>query len=335
MKKKYFKVLQFLIFLAIGVLLLYFAFKDIDFNNLLNAIINANYLWISLALLAAFVALISRSIRWNMLINPLGFNPKVSNSYHALILGYVANMAIPRIGEITRCGVLGKTENIPVEKLIGTVILERFVDFICLMILILVIFFTKIQFYGSFFVSKIFSPLYNSISNNKLLLILFVLFFIIGIVFIIVFKNRLKKHKLLAKIYNFILGLLDGIKTITKLKNFWLFIFHTILIWFMYFLMTYLMFFSIEQTSFLSPADGLFVMIIGGLGMTAPVQGGFGAFHWIVSLGLMLYGISMEDGLIYATISHESQALFMLLLGGISFIILFFNKKVKKVETVK
>jgi hypothetical protein len=101
----------------------------------------------------------------------------------------------------------------------------------------------------------------------------------------------------------------------------------------MYFAMTYIVFFSIEPTSHLGLIDGLFIMVIGGLGMTMPVQGGFGAFHWIVSLGLMLYGIKQEDGLLYATLTHESQALFTVLLGSISlFMIYIFGKKKKQVS---
>ena len=126
-------------------------------------------------------------------------------------------------------------------------------------------------------------------------------------------------------------GVVVGLKTIIKMKDRWTFIFHTLLIWLMYFLMTYVLVFALPATSHLSPLDGLFLLVIGGMGMSAPVQGGIGAFHWIVTLGLSLYGVSRANGLVYATLSHESQSIFAILLGALSFVMLMIqNRKTLK-----
>ena len=122
-------------------------------------------------------------------------------------------------------------------------------------------------------------------------------------------------------------GVVAGLKTIVQMKDRWTFIFHTLLIWLMYFLMTYVLVFALPATSHLSPLDGMFLLVIGGLGMSAPVQGGIGAFHWIVALGLSLYGVPRTDAVAYATLSHESQAIFAVLLGGLSFVMLMIQNR--------
>ncbi|OFX26913.1 MAG: hypothetical protein A2033_17400 [Bacteroidetes bacterium GWA2_31_9] len=321
------KTIQFFVFLILGVVLLYFAFRDINLEKLIDAIINANYFWISLSILCALIALFFRAARWNMLIVPLGYKPSLLNSFYSLNLGYMANMAFPRIGEITRCAVLGKAEKIPVDSLIGTVILERIIDFITLVLLITITFFSKIKFFGDFFINEIFNPLFEKILNSTLLITIAFSCFAVFILGFFLLRKKISKNKFGIKITNFLKGMLEGLISLLKMKNKFRFFIYTIVIWLMYFLMTYLMFFSIDATSNLRPIDGLFILVAGGIGMTAPVQGGFGAFHWIVSLALMLYGISQEDGLIYATISHESQALFMLVLGAISFFMLFLGRR--------
>ena len=129
------------------------------------------------------------------------------------------------------------------------------------------------------------------------------------------------------KLNKLLKGIVTGLKSVFKMKNFPLFIFHSFFIWSMYFLMTWVMVFSLPETSGLGPVDGLFLLVIGSLGMVAPVQGGIGAFHWIVSMGLTLYGIPREKGLVYATISHESQMLLVVILGVISLFIVLMQKK--------
>ena len=142
MNKKLYSLIKYGILLGVGAGLLYLAFKKVNINETIDKIKNANLLWVTLSVIASLIAFFSRAIRWNLLIHPLGYKPKVMNTSTALMIGYLANLAIPRLGEVTRCGTLTQSEKIPFEKLIGTVITERIIDVLSLLAcMILVAFF--------------------------------------------------------------------------------------------------------------------------------------------------------------------------------------------------
>ncbi|MDX9696674.1 MAG: lysylphosphatidylglycerol synthase transmembrane domain-containing protein [Bacteroidales bacterium] len=334
MKNSIIKIINFFIFLTIGLILLYFAFKGIDFNSLLNDLKSANYSWVALSLVFAFFAYVSRAYRWKLLIEPLNYNPPFKNVFYAVMVGYLANLAFPRIGEITRCGSLTKSDKIPIDSLIGTVIIERAIDMVVLLLLLFVIFVAKIEYFGSFIKENIFIPVYNKFINA----VDFPFYYWIGIVALIsgfialfyYFRKKLKRVKIIHKFRKLLRGVFAGIKTVTKMRNRWEFLLHTVIIWVMYFFMTYVVVYAIPATQSLKPIDGLFLLVIGGLGMAAPVQGGIGAFHWIVSSGLLLYDISKTDGLVFATIQHESQVFMVLILGTLSLLMLFLNSRRKR-----
>jgi glycosyltransferase 2 family protein len=296
-------------------------------NHLFQSLASANYFWVILSCVFALIALISRAARWNILIETSGYNPDIKHSFYALNIGYVSNMAFPRLGEITRCGSLNKTQNIPMDLLVGTVILERIIDLVCLLLLVAIVFFAKFEMFGNFFINEVFQPLIKKFNFpvEFWYVLLGIIFLSFSLIFF--FRKKLMKIKIIALIWKFIKGATEGFISVFKMKKSALFLVHTIIIWIMYFLMTYVVFFALETTNSLGPIDGLFIMIVGGLGMSAPVQGGFGTFHWMVSLGLMLFGIPKDDGLIFATLVHETQALFLLILGGLSFLMIFLEKK--------
>ncbi|MGE0088503.1 MAG: lysylphosphatidylglycerol synthase transmembrane domain-containing protein [Bacteroidales bacterium] len=334
MKNSILKIINFFIFLSIGLILLYFAFKGIDFNSLLNDLKSANYSWVALSLVFAFFAYMSRAYRWKLLIEPLNYNPPFKNVFYAVMVGYLANLAFPRIGEITRCGSLTKSDKIPIDSLIGTVIIERAIDMVVLLLLLFIIFVAKIEYFGSFIKENIFIPIYNKFINAVdfpfyyWILIIAVIAGFVGIFYY--FRKKLKRVKVIHKFRKLLRGVFAGIKTVTKMRNRWEFLLHTIIIWVMYFFMTYVVVYAIPATESLKPIDGLFLLVIGGLGMAAPVQGGIGAFHWIVSSGLLLYDITKTDGLVFATIQHESQVFMVLILGTLSLLMLFLNSRRKK-----
>ncbi len=333
MKRKIFKTVNFFVFLALGLLLLYLAFRDVNLDDLIADLKEANYYWVLLSLFFAFIAYVSRAYRWRLLIEPLNYKPSVKNVFHALMFGYFANLAFPRIGEISRCGALTKSDKIPMDLLIGTVIIERAIDLVVLLVLLFIIFIAKIESFGLFIKENLFIPLSKKLIHT----VDFSIYYWIGIILLIgtsvflvyYFRKKFKRVKILLKIRKLIRGVLSGLKTVTKMRSRSLFLFHTLLIWVMYFLMTYVALFSIPATQNLAPIDGLFLLVIGGLGMSAPVQGGIGAFHWIISSGLALYGISKTDGLVVATILHESQVILVLILGIISVVALFLVPRAK------
>ncbi len=338
MKRKIIKAVNFLIFLAIGILLLYFAFKGVDFNTLVDDLKSANYYWVLLSLLFAFIGYVSRAYRWKLLIEPLNYNPPVKNVFYAVMLGYLANLVIPRIGEISRCGALTKSDKIPMDSLIGTVIIERAIDMIVLLFLLFVIFIAKLESFGLFIKENVFIPISKKFINTVdfsiyyWLIIIVVVGASVGLFYY--FRKRFKRVKIILKIRKIIRGVISGIKTVTKMRSRSAFLFHTVVIWLMYFLMTYVVIFSIPATQGLKLIDALFLLVIGGLGMSAPVQGGIGAFHWIISSGLTLYGISKADGLVFATIQHESQLILVVILGTFSVFTLFINSRRKRKNNI-
>lgn len=338
MKRKIIRAFNFFVFLAIGAILLYLAFKGVDFNTLVDDLKSANYYWVLLSLFFSFIAYVSRAYRWKLLIEPLNYNPPIKNVFYAVMFGYLANMAFPRIGEISRCAALTKTDKIPVDSLIGTVIIERAIDLVVLLFLLFVIFIAKIESFGLFIKENVFIPISKKFINTMdfsiyyWLIIVVVIFSVIGLYYF--FRKRFKRVKIVLKIRKLIRGVISGVKTVTKMRSRKAFLFHTFLIWFMYFLMTYVVVFSIPATQGLKPIDGLFLLVIGGLGMAAPVQGGIGAFHWIVTMALSLYGISREEGLVFATIQHESQFLLVLVVGTFSVFVLFVNSRRKRKNNI-
>lgn len=328
--------MKFLAFLTVGILLLWLAFRNSNFKRLSADLQEATYSWLLLSVFFGFIAFVSRARRWVLLINPLGFNPSLRNSFYALMTGYLANLALPRIGEITRCVALGKKEKIPVDQLIGTVVVERTIDFLSLLSIMIVLIFTSGDQIGLFLKESIMVPIEQKIfsifGNTWILWVILFLLVTITLFLIVRYKKSLRKIRFFSKMFDLARGIINGLKTITNLKRKWEFIFHTLFIWICYTLMTWVVVFSLESTSNLTFGNSIFILVIGGLAMSAPVQSGLGVFHYTVSRGLLIVnGIPLEDGLAYALLTHESQLIFVAIIGAISFFIIF--RKDKKEET--
>ena len=328
MKKGIKQTIQFLIFLAAGIFLLWIAFRNVEFNRLLQGLKNADYKWVVLSLVFASLAYLSRARRWVILIHPLGYKPSFSSTFYALMTGYMANLALPRIGEITRCVALGKKEKIPVDQLIGTVVIERTVDLVALLSILAGLIIARGEQVNQFLKVSIFIPLkekvFSAFGVAWVLWVLLAVIFLISTFLLVRYRKQLRKNKLFAKFFDLARGIINGLKTITSLNHKWEFIFHTIFIWINYTLMTWVVVFAIDPTSHLTLGDGVFLLVIGGLAMSAPVQSGLGAFHYIISRGLaFVEGVKIEDGLVYAFLTHESQMLFVIIVGAISFFMIF------------
>tara|TARA_Y100001978_G_scaffold202394_1_gene223382 strand:- start:683 stop:1666 length:984 start_codon:yes stop_codon:yes gene_type:complete len=325
------KVIKYILFFGIGVLLLFLAFNNQNPQELIEQLKTVDYLWVWLSMLFGFLAFISRGLRWIILLENLGYRAKPLSSIYAVSIGYFTNLAVPRAGEVTRCTSLSQSENIPVNKLFGTIILERTIDFIILVSLICFTFLLEFDAFSQFFTNlfvdgeEVPSNLgFFAIAIFSTLLMLF-----------LVFKNKLKHTAIYQKISSFLQGVADGFKSIKGIQKKWAFWGHTLFIWLMYYLMTYVCFFAIESTQLLSPIDGLFIMVVGGLGMVAPVQGGIGAYHLVVKIGLMILGISADAALLFATVVHTCQTLMTLFVGSISLLMLFLSKRKAKSESAQ
>lgn len=335
-KKKILNILRYLIFFALTVVLMYFAFRNINPQDLWNGIKSANLYWIAAGVLVGIFAYICRAARWQIIIEPLGHKPTFTDTYNATMVGYLANLALPRIGEITRCGVLSKTSKLPFDKLVGTVVVERIFDLIFLLLSVLAAVLIRFEVFGGFLSEKIWQPIYRgfvSLFGQTALLLVVLLAVVAAVILIYIFRDGLKNIGAVKKVKSLGRGFAEGIKSSMRTKRRWMFLLYSLLITLCYWMMSYTIMLAIPETAKLTIVDALFLYVLGGLGWVVPAQGGFGSFHLIVATGLGIYGIGFEQGIIFATISHESQVLFMLILGFISLTsVLYKLRKKPKVD---
>jgi glycosyltransferase 2 family protein len=329
-------ILRYTISLALAGGLLWFVFKDINLSEMLDRFAESDWRWIAVSCFFLLCAHVTRAWRWGMLIEPLDHKPGIVNASVSVLTGYFANYIVPRMGEVTRCGTLYRLERIPVSLSFGTVVAERIFDVLILLIMIglnFILEFDRLsKFFSDFFQSKVGGGSGGS-GSGMLLGILLAGLLAVAIVGIIILKNtslrnKLQQNAIIGKIIDFARGMLDGLLSVRKLRNPGLFIFSTILIWVLYYLVSYVLFFCIPETSNLGPLAGLTLLVVGAIGMTAPTQGGIGAYHLLVGNVMVLYGLSQNDGITLATFIHGAQMLFMLVVGALAFLyVLIQNKK--------
>ncbi len=310
-------------FLGIGFLLLWLSFRKLDLQEIWYDILNANYYWLIISLVFAIGSHIFRALRWNLLINSLNYKTKLSTTFFAVMIGYLANTAVPRMGEFARCGVLSKKEKIPFNALFGTVISERIFDLITLFVIIILVIIFQVNALGDF-INQLFGPFFNKLFSNLNSILIFagiiLLTFIVLIFLFRIIKERIKDLPFYNKIQDFLSGLLEGIKTIMKLRQKWLFLVYTFVIWFFYALMVYLPLLMLEETSHLTFINGLTILAIGSLGIVAPVPGGIGAYHFIVKTVLYeIFNVGANASGSYAVITHTGQTILNVVVGSLSY----------------
>ena len=327
------QIIQYLFSVLLGGGLLIYIFTIIDFQSLIIEMKKADISWILLSMIVSLFAHISRALRWNMLIAPLGYKVKAKNAVQAVLIGYFANLALPRLGEVSRCGCINKTDKVPVSVSFGSVISERIFDLILMLSIFLLAFLIEFERFQTMFLDLITTKagdLGNILSGY--LLVLIALFLGAGALIIVyTYKNRerLRKHKPVEKIFVFIEGLIQGLFSFTRINNKLLFLGHTLFIWFIYLLMIYFIFLSLPDAANLPFSASIVALALGSLGMAAPVQGGIGAYHIMVSAALLIYGVPEEKGLVIATILHTSQLVATVIFGSIALLnfIIFAGKK--------
>lgn len=306
---------------CLGLVMVYLAFQGQDFTKIQKELSHIRYGYVVLSMCFVFLSHFLRALRWNQLIEPLGYKPKVWNAFQAVMIGYLANLAIPRIGEITRCGILTRATGAPVEELFGTVITERIWDLISLLVLTFLALAFQYSILSNFFYHSILLPLLSKSPSPWVWAILFLI--LMGAFFLFRFLQKRWMEKngsnpLVKLVLKFWTGIVQGLKSFTEIKHKLLFLVYTIGIWGGYTIGTFILFFSVPATQFLSISSSLFVVSVGAFGMVAPVQGGIGAYHWMVSHALLLYSISLGSGLVYATVNHLSGVVLIILVGTLS-----------------
>ncbi len=332
MKKTIFKILKFLAFFTVGAFIFWLIYKDQDINRMKSVLKNdVNYYWVFVSLIIGLISHVSRTLRWGLMIEPVGHKPRFINTFLAVMVGYLMNMAIPRMGEISRCGVLSRYEKISFTKLFGTVVAERLIDMISLLILLAIVFFSQ---FGKMldFIKR------NPDIEEKLTTVItspyLIVGFIVLIILAIVFRKAFKDTFLFKKIIEILNNFKEGFISIRTIKRKGWFYFHSVFIWVLYYLMLYSVFFAFDFTSHLNPIAGLTTFVLASFGMVAPVQGGIGAWHFMATEALLLYGVPYENGVIFAFVAHGSMTLMIIVIGIISLLVLPFINRRKDVATV-
>lgn len=319
MKKNLINLLKFILFLGVGVGILYLVYqnqnaayqedcqlKGIDaadcqlIDKVIDDFTKVDFFWIGMILVAFLFSNISRAIRWKMLLKPMGYKPRFINAFFTIILAYFANLGLPRVGEVLRAGSLSRYEKIPLGKVMGTIVTDRIVDVISIIIVTMLALFFAQDIIWDFFAKNV--HLSSRVDSfGTLLLYLGGAFFVFLSLFF-VFKKRVAQTKIYQKILRIIMGFGEGIKSILKLDKPWLFVLHSINIWLMYFLMTYFGFLTFGPTAGLPMVAALVVFVFGSWGMVIPSPGGMGTYHFLVGIALGIYGIGKADGFSWANI---------------------------------
>lgn len=337
MKKYLLTSFKIIIFLSLGVFLIWLALKGLtkeDIQHVKDSFAAANYLWVILALCMGVLAHLSRAIRWKMLLAPLNNHPKLSNTFYAVMIGYLGNLAIHRLGEVLRCSILNRYEKVPLNQAFGTVVTERVVDTLLLFILMGYTIWLQYERMHDYITQHIFSPLklkFAGLIGNRLILLVLIVVILLCIVIVSLLRKKIAKNSIIQKASGILVGFWDGIRSVTKVKSPALFIFHSIFIWIMYFLSLYLCKNAFEETQSLTIADGLALLCFGSLGIIA-TPGGLGAYQWIVLQIMTLWGYSAAIGVAFGWIVWLAQTALILIFGVASFGLLALNKEAARVN---
>ena len=304
MKKSLLKdILKFTFFIGIGILLIWLFVRQLtpqEIEEIKMSLKNVKFFWIVIALLFGILSNVARTSRWIILMEPLGYKPKYSNVFLSVLVAYFANLAIPRLGEVTRCGLLTKYEKIPFEKSFGTVITERVFDLIMFGLLFIINIIWQFDVLKDYLNNRIFSS-FNQGSSISGFMLLVIIAFVVGVICIIAFIFLVKRYpnnKIIAKILSLLKGFWDGIKSLIYIKRPWWFVFHTLLLWVCYFFMTYFVFLCLPETSLLGANAAMSSLVFSTIGVML-TPGGIGIYPMIVAEVLVIYGISSAIG--YAT----------------------------------
>lgn len=308
------KTLKTVLPIAIGVfLVLYWYYKTSpsDREQIIYYIKEANIFWVTLSLVLGLLGHISRAIRWNYLLEPLGYKPKLINNILMIFMAYLANLGVPRTGEFLRATALTTYEGVPFEKGFGTIVTERVIDVFMLLLVVAITLLLQTDIIIDFFQKR-------GLDLNGIFLLLGV--GVIGFLIFVVFIKK-SKSKIALRIKDFVKGLLDGVFSIFKMKRKWAFVFHTLLIWSCYIGMMWVIKFTVPATANLGLSEVMVAFVFGAFAM-ATTNGGVGLFPILVSKALALFGIQEVSGDAFGWIMWIAQTLMNIVFGAISFLLL-------------
>lgn len=325
MNKRLSLVLQYAVFLGLGVFLVWWSVRSLtpaEVDQLKGSLTNARYLLVMPAMAMLLLSHYSRALRWRMLMEPLGFAPGVTNTYMAVLLGYFFNLLVPRMGEVMKCTMLARYEKTPVDRLIGTMVAERALDMVCLAIVIALTFFLQADLAGQVLESE-FGKLGSGFrgGGGVTRILLGIAMFAGGTWLFYQILKRFSHIGWIAKARGLFMGVLQGLTSIGKIRNKTAFMLHTVFIWTMYLASIYLGFKAMEPVTHLGLEPSMTILSVGSLAMIA-TQGGIGAYQIAVQKSLSLYGIGAVDGLAFGWLLWAFQTILILLTGLICLVLL-------------
>lgn len=335
MNTRFSKILQYIILLSLGILLCWKFFETLNLHDLMGKISSGDFGWFYLVMIVSLLVYVLRVLRWLMLIKAIGHEATFHSAFSALSISYMVSFVVPRLGDVTRCLSVKKQSNIPFIPLLGTVIIERVIDIISLLIVLLVTLILQFHEIIEFMQAYVFKPFYEGvilkvIGGNTFFLVAGVASIAL-LVFLFYYFRKYIRERSPKRIVSFIESLKQGIASVLKLENKKIFIVYTILIWLGYYLMTYFWFFVFKETAVLTWGACLSILTIGTIGRSVPIQGGgMGAYHFLVMSVVMLYGLSSDWGKALATLIHAGQTFFTFAMGLIGLLIFFVDYWRKK-----
>ena len=307
------KVLKLTLPLAVGVFLCGYAysqFTEEQLSQVKTTFLSANYYYIGFSVFLGFLSDFSRAIRWEFLLSPLGYRTSLLHRTMAVFIGYLVNVTIPRSGEVSRALLVSNYDEVPIDQSLGTIISERVIDMLLLLLFTAVAFVLQFEVISTFLLSKIpFQKLLWLLIGGGLLFVV-LLYFIYN-----------SQNKLFIKLKNFLNGIKEGVLSVLKIRHKLLFLLHTLFIWAMYFLMFYIPFFALPETANISLPNVLTAFVVGSFAMTF-TNAGFGSYPFFIAEVLLLFGVATPIGTAFGWLVWSSQFAMTLILGGLSFVFL-------------
>ena len=311
--------------LMLGGLILFWMYRGFDFDNLEHVLLHdMNWTWMLLSFPFGILAQIFRGWRWNQTLEPIGEKARTSTTINSIFLSYAVSLVVPRIGEFARCGVLKRYDGVSFPKALGTVVMERAIDSVLVMLIALLTF--VFQF-------KIFNIFFNRTGTNIETILSgfsatgYIVTAVCGIAVCILGWYIMRRFAIYNKVKTTVRGIWQGIMSIRNVKNPLLFIALTLGIWASYFLHYYLTFFCFESTAHLGMACALVTFIVGSIAVIVPTPNGAGPWHFAVKTMLILYGVGDIDALNFVLIVHSVQTLLVVALGVYAWAALSFTNK--------
>jgi uncharacterized protein (TIRG00374 family) len=325
MAKKAANILKYTLSTALAVVLVWFAFRGVDWKAFWEGVQQTRWVWVALYFVAAILALVFREERWIALMRPLDPSLRRLGVWDAINVGNLVNVVLPGAGEFVRCGYVS-SKRMSYDKAFGTIACERLSDVVAILFLFVLAIVLKSESFGPFFTENIWTPLSARLGGSLVWVAAGVVALVAGLVWAIRhFRGRVP---FFARISDALKGLGTGFASIAKMERKWPFLLSTVGIWAMYVAMMFCTIRALPQLDALGTVDAVFLSAVGNIASVIPVPGGIGAYHYLVALSVeSLYGASWETGILLATLGHEAHAILIIVLGVISYVNLSLRKR--------